>query len=207
MRLELHSLASLSTLEQLVSTQGVEALLAALDEALARLPPESRLGLEGGPTVGPRTLRILRNALALDAPFLREHPEALFQCLHNRLRWFDAPDTASHFTPGGTGPWSHPEAHLFALAQHWRRQREAHGGSPWLESLLPLPGELESEDQALGEGPYALHRRLEPTPLVHFHDAMEQTVLLREGLVVGRGRTERDCLYVLKLRGQLSAEA
>jgi hypothetical protein len=53
--------------------------------------------------------------------------------------------------------------------------------------------------EALGEGAYALHRRREPTPLVHFHDSMEETVLLREGLVVGRGRTEREFLYVLKL--------
>ncbi len=163
MRVELQSLTSLSTFEQLVSTQGVEALLAALDEALGRLPPESRLALEGGPTVGPQTLRIVRNALVLDAAFLREHPEALFQCLHNRLRWFDAPDTASHFTPDGKGPWSHPEAHLFALAALWRRQREMRGGSPWLESLRPLPGELESEDQLLRHGAQVLCAAYSPS--------------------------------------------
>ncbi|HEX8701281.1 MAG TPA: WD40 repeat domain-containing protein [Myxococcaceae bacterium] len=153
---ELSSLTDLSPLEQRVKAEGVDALLTALDEALARIPADARVQKEDGPTVGLRTLRIIRNAVALDAGFLREHPEALFQCLYNRLRWFDAPDTAAHFTPGGKGPWSHPEPHLFALARQWRRQRKASGGTPWLESLLPLPGELESEDQVLPHGAQVL---------------------------------------------------
>ncbi|MDY7227035.1 WD40 repeat domain-containing protein [Hyalangium rubrum] len=160
---ELSALTELPTLERLVKAEGVEALLAALDAALSRLPADARVRKEDSLTVGPRTLRILRSAVALDSGFLREHPEALFQSLYNRLRWFDAPDTAAHFTPEGKGPWSHPEAHLYALAQQWRRQHEARGGAPWLESLLPLPGELESEDQVLPHGAHVLCAAYNPT--------------------------------------------
>lgn len=159
----LELLTDFSTLETLVKAQGVEALLTALDEALSSLPADSRVKRKNGPTVSPRTLRIIRSAVALDAGFLREHPEALFQCLYNRLRWFDAPDTAAHFTPGGKGPWSHPEAHLSTLARHWRQEHEARGGSPWLESLLPLPGALESEDQVFRHGAHTLCAAYSPS--------------------------------------------
>jgi WD40 repeat protein len=147
MTAELQSLTDLHTLEQLVRTQGVDALDAALGEALARVPEEARVTLEGGPTVSPRTLRMIRSALALDAGFLRAHPEALFQCLFNRLRWFDAPDAEAHFAPAEHAPWSAPDAHLYALAEHWRRQRDARNPSPWLEALRPLRGGLESREQ------------------------------------------------------------
>lgn len=147
MTAELHSLTDLPTLEQLAATQGLDALDAALGEALARLPEEARVTLEGGPTVSPRTLRLIRSALALDAAFLRAHPEALFQCLFNRLRWFDAPDAEAHFTPTEHAPWSAPEAHLHALAEHWRRQRDARNPGPWLEALRPLRGGLEGREQ------------------------------------------------------------
>ncbi|WP_224242448.1 WD40 repeat domain-containing protein [Hyalangium gracile] len=160
---ELQSLTDLSTLERLVKTEGVEALLAALDAALERVPADARAQKEEGLSVGPRTLRIIRSAVALDAGFLEAHPEALFQCLYNRLRWFDAPDSAPHFTPGAKGPWSHPEAHLSSLARQWRRQWEARGGAPWLESLLPLPGELESGDQVLPHGAQVLCAEYSPS--------------------------------------------
>ena len=149
MTAELHSLTDLHTLEQLARTRGLDALDAALSEALARVPEEARVTLEGGPTVSARTLRMIRGALALDAGFLRAHPEALFQSLFNRLRWFDAPDAEGHFGPTENAPWSAPDAHLYALAEHWRRQREARGGSPWLEALRPLRGSLASQEQQL----------------------------------------------------------
>ncbi|MCP3166720.1 WD40 repeat domain-containing protein [Myxococcus qinghaiensis] len=146
MTYDLQSLTELSTLEDLVSTQGVTALLATLDEVLSRTPPDALVLKEVGPAVGPRTLRVLRKAVELDATFLQAHPEALFQCLYNRLRWHDAPDAAAHFETEGPGPWSAPDAHLFKLAEHWRRQRDVDGAAPWVESLLPLRGALESAD-------------------------------------------------------------
>ncbi|MFY2563167.1 WD40 repeat domain-containing protein [Corallococcus terminator] len=146
MTYDLQSLTELSILEDLVSTQGVAALLATLDEVLARTPPDALVLKEVGPAVSPRTLRILRKAVELDATFLQAHPEALFQSLYNRLRWHDAPDAAAHFEPKGPSPWSAPDAHLFKLAEHWRRQREVDGAAPWVESLLPLRGALESAD-------------------------------------------------------------
>jgi WD40 repeat protein len=146
---DLHSLTDIHTLEQLARSRGLDALEAALSEALARVPEEARVTLEGGPTVSARTLRMIRGALALDARFLRAHPEALFQCLFNRLRWYDAPDAEGHFGPTENAPWSAPDAHLYALAEHWRRQRDARGGSPWLEALRPLRGNLASQEQQL----------------------------------------------------------
>ncbi|CAM3180587.1 High-affnity carbon uptake protein Hat/HatR [Corallococcus sp. ZKHCc1 1396] len=142
----LASLTELSTLEALIDAEGVDGLLAALDDALARTPADTRVLHEDGPTVGPRTLGVLRKAVTLDADFLREHPEAIFQCLYNRLRWYDAPDAARHFSVTGQGPWDDPEAHLHQLAAWWRRQRESSGGAPWVESLLPLRGALEGAD-------------------------------------------------------------
>ncbi|MFP2924052.1 hypothetical protein ACLESO_02305 [Pyxidicoccus sp. 3LG] len=157
---DLASLTELSTLEHLVSTQGVEALLAALDSALAQTPEEARVLREDGPTVGPKTLRVLRKAVALDADFLRAHPEALFQCLYNRLRWYDAPDAAAHYSGEGAKPWSDPEAHLYALAAQWRRQREAAGGAaPWVESLLPLRGASRAWTRSSGTTPRCCARR------------------------------------------------
>ncbi|NOK07886.1 hypothetical protein [Corallococcus exercitus] len=64
----------------------MDALLAALDDALARTPVDARVSTAGGLVLGHGTLRIVRNAVALDSDFLRSHPRALFQCLHNRLR-------------------------------------------------------------------------------------------------------------------------
>ncbi|MCP3140494.1 WD40 repeat domain-containing protein [Pyxidicoccus xibeiensis] len=160
---DLASLTELSTLEHLVSTQGVEALLAALDSALAQTPDDARVPREDGPTVGPKTLRVLRKAVALDAAFLRAHPEALFQCLYNRLRWYDAPDAAAHYSGEGAKPWSDPEAHLYALAAQWRRQREAAGGAPWVESLLPLRGALEGADEVLWHDSQVLCAAFDPS--------------------------------------------
>ncbi len=146
---ELHSLTDIHALEELARTRGLDALDAALGAALSRVPEEARVTLEGGPTVSPRTLRMIRSALALDAGFLRKHPEALFQCLYNRLRWYDAPDAEGHFGPTEHAPWSAPDAHLHELAEHWRRQRDARGGAPWLEALRPLRGNLGGQEQQL----------------------------------------------------------
>lgn len=161
---DLSSLTELSTLETLVSTQGVDALLAALDTALVQTPAGARVRMEAGFAVGPRTLRVLRKAVALDADFLRAHPEALFQCLYNRLRWYDAPDAAPHFATQGPQPWSDPEAHLYQLAAGWRRQREAAGdGTPWVESLLPLRGALEGADALLWHDAHVLCAAFDPS--------------------------------------------
>jgi len=147
MTTELHSLTDIHVLEQLARTRGLDALDAELGEALGRVSEEARVTLEGGLTVSARTLRMIRSVLALDAEFLRAHPEALFQCLFNRLRWFDAPDAEGHFGPTENAPWNAPDAHLYALAEHWRRQRDARGASPWLEALRPLRGNLGGGEQ------------------------------------------------------------
>ncbi|QDE66999.1 High-affnity carbon uptake protein Hat/HatR [Myxococcus xanthus] len=145
----LESLTELSTLEGLLAERGLDALLATFDEVLAGTPPDARIHKSESLSVSPRTLQVLRRALAQDAAFLRAHPETLFQCLYNRLRWFDAPDTAPHFAPTDAGPWSHAEAHLWKLAEHWRGQWATRGGVSWVESLRPLPGALEGNDQVL----------------------------------------------------------
>jgi WD40 repeat protein len=160
---DLASLTELSTLEHLMRTQGVDALLAALDAALAQTPEAARVQRQDGLTVGPKTLRVLRKAVALDAGFLRAHPEALFQCLYNRLRWYDAPDAAAHYSGDGTKPWSDPEAHLYALAAQWRRQREGAGGAPWVESLLPLRGALDGVDAVLWHDAQVLCAAFDPS--------------------------------------------
>lgn len=145
----LDSLTDLSTLEQLLAERGLDALLATFDEVLARTPPDTRLHKSESLSVGPRSLQVLRRALTLDAAFLRAHPETLFQCLFNRLRWFDAPDTAPHFAPTELGPWKHADAHLWKLAEHWRGQWTAREGASWVEALRPLPGAMEGNDQVL----------------------------------------------------------
>jgi WD40 repeat protein len=145
--LTLASLADFSTLERLLKKQGLDALQAALDQLLSRTPSDALPQQETGPRVGARTVRVIQRALSLDAEFLRAHPESLFQCLYNRLRWFDAPDAAEHFVPGDRGPWSDPQVHVWQLANHWRRQWEARGDAAWVESLRPIPGPLEGNDQ------------------------------------------------------------
>ncbi|MCY1019147.1 hypothetical protein [Pyxidicoccus sp. MSG2] len=74
------------------------------------------------------------------------------------------------------------------------------------EALGEVAGTTAPEDalrlalwDALSDGPVAFHRRRELAPLVHFPDAMEEVVVLRDGLVVARGQTEKDPLYVLML--------
>ncbi|MBJ6764471.1 WD40 repeat domain-containing protein [Myxococcaceae bacterium JPH2] len=156
--LTLASLAEFSTLERLLTESGLEALEADLDALLARALPDD------DPWVSPRAARVLRRALSLDADFLRDHPEALFQCLYNRLRWFDAPDAAAHFEPGAVGPWSAPDARVWKLAEHWRQQWEAPGEArPWLEALRPLPGRLEGHDVALRHEAHVLCLAFNPS--------------------------------------------
>ncbi len=138
------SLADFSTLERLMQEQGLDALEAALTQ-------------QGqGPQEDARTARLIQRALSLDAEFLRAHPESLFQCLYNRLRWFDAPDAAEHFVPGEAGPWSDPRSSVWRLANQWRQQWEARGDAPWVESLRPLPGPLEGTDQFFPHGAQVL---------------------------------------------------
>lgn len=69
-----------------------------------------------------------------------------------------------------------------------------------------LEGSTEPQDvvrrrywEGLGDGPVAFHRRMDPTPIAHFQDALEACFILRDGLVVGHGRTQKDFLYVLRI--------
>ncbi|WP_223643674.1 WD40 repeat domain-containing protein [Corallococcus sp. EGB] len=143
------ALSDFFVLERLFKEQGLDALQRALERLLGQVPAASEAPPDGPRLNDTRALRVLLRALAIDAAFLRAHPEALFQCLYNRLRWFDAPDAAQHFTPESRGPWSDPASQVWRLAEHWRRQWESRSSSPWVESLRPLPGPLMGEDRFL----------------------------------------------------------
>lgn len=74
------------------------------------------------------------------------------------------------------------------------------------ELRTELDGSVTTDDfvsqrywETLGEGPITFHLQRDTTPRARFQDAMEETLILKDGLVLGRGRTERDFLYVLKL--------
>ncbi|NTX16387.1 hypothetical protein HUA76_37020 [Myxococcus sp. CA056] len=67
-----------------------------------------------------------------------------------------------------------------------------------------MEGSTEPQDvtqrrywESLGEGPTAFHRWMDPTPIAHFQDAFEACEILRDGIAVGHGRTQKDFLYVL----------
>jgi hypothetical protein len=51
------------------------------------------------------------------------------------------------------------------------------------------------------ENVLAIHRKQDATPRIFFHDAMEQAYILRGGVVVGRGRSEKNALYLLRIHG------
>ncbi|WP_426749670.1 WD40 repeat domain-containing protein [Myxococcus sp. Y35] len=155
--LTLAALADFSTLEGLLKNEGLDALIAALEQLQSQTPPESYAQREGGPRVAARALRVLLRALALDKAFLRAHPESLFQCLYNRLRWFDAPDAAAHFVAGA------PEAQVWRLAEHWRQQWASPGRAPWVESLRPLPGPLEGDDRFFAHDAQVLSAAYSPS--------------------------------------------
>jgi hypothetical protein len=53
----------------------------------------------------------------------------------------------------------------------------------------------------LGEDELAIHRKQDATPRLFFQDAMEQAYILRGGVLVGRGRNEKNALYLLRIHG------
>jgi WD40 repeat protein len=76
--------------------------------------------------------------------------------------------------------------------------------------LARIPGHVEPADamqqdywMVLGDDELAIHRRQDPSPCLFFQDAMEEAFILRGGLVVGRGRSEKNALYVLRVHGRV----
>jgi WD40 repeat protein len=119
------------------------SLIADFDGALAGLPEmhERR-----------RLVFLVSEILRLDAAFLAEVPESLFQCLWNRGHWHDSPAAAAFFSPaaGSVAPWDRPEPKLSALVERWRTEKEhATPGFPWLRALRPLPETLGSAQRAI----------------------------------------------------------
>jgi len=89
-----------------------------------------------------RLVFLVSEILRLDAAFLGEFPESLFQCVWNRGHWHDAPAAAAFFAaaPGSVAPWDRPEPKLSTLVGRWRSEKEqATPGFQWLRALRPLP--------------------------------------------------------------------
>ncbi|MBN1460726.1 MAG: DUF4062 domain-containing protein [Armatimonadetes bacterium] len=91
-----------------------------------------------------RNTKLLGQALRSDLHFIARHPDTLFQCLWNRVWWYDCPDAASHYDPpkGGWGtggaPWERPEPKLCTLADGWRQEKKNRTpGFAWVRSLRP----------------------------------------------------------------------
>jgi WD40 repeat protein len=76
------------------------------------------------------------------------------------------------------------------------------------EQLAEIPGHVEPDEAVnqedwvvLGEDELAIHRRQDSTPRLFFQDAMEQAYILRGGVMVARGRNEKNALYILRIHG------
>jgi WD40 repeat protein len=74
------------------------------------------------------------------------------------------------------------------------------------EQLTEIPGHVEPDEAVnqehwvvLGEDELAIHRKQDIAPRLFFQDAMEQAYILRGGVVVGRGRNEKNALYILRI--------
>lgn len=131
-------------LETLLAKEGVSGVLRRYDQALALLTDVSELADR-------EMLRLLRKAFLLNASFLNEHPEALFQCLWNQCWWHDCPALADFVEPpeGGwpeAGPlWEQPGPKLYHLLERWRAVRaQVAAGVPWVRSLRPPTRALAS---------------------------------------------------------------
>lgn len=99
-----------------------------------------------------RLIFLVSESLRLDATFLAQFPESLFQSLWNRGFWHDGPAARSFFAapPGHTPPWDRPGPKLSELVEQWRaRRNEGQPGLPWLRCLRPLPEQLGSAQRGV----------------------------------------------------------
>jgi WD40 repeat protein len=92
-----------------------------------------------------RILRLLADALRIDAHFISRHPQLLFQSFRNLCWWADCPDSERHLQPPAGGwptsgpPWEHAEPRVADLIEGWRVTKEKCAGFFWLRSLRPPP--------------------------------------------------------------------
>lgn len=116
-----------------------------------------------------RILKLVDEAIRRDEQFIDRHradyPQALFQCLWNRLRWHDAPDLATYYStddcrwPENVPPWSLEGEKAYQRANVWLSQKEEHTtGWYWVRSLRPPESSLGSGQGTILEGQsYAIH--------------------------------------------------
>lgn len=107
-------------------------LLAAVETGLTVLADHRDRGL----------LQLVAEILRLDAVFVAEFPESLFQCLWNRGHWHDGPHAAAFLqvADGQVAPWTSDGPRLSELVERWRAQKAARDPHHhWLRALRPQP--------------------------------------------------------------------
>jgi WD40 repeat protein len=113
----------------------------ALHEGAVAVPATLRVA-RGNTMVSRDTLRLLDKAFTHSLPFVRSHPDLLFQTLWNYAYWYDCEEAARHYQPLGESqgmpPWQRSGDKVAKLLQEWRKQKEANPGFCWLESRRPL---------------------------------------------------------------------
>lgn len=136
------TLTDLQSLEAKTEGGGVFDLMADFASAVAALPTARSYA---------RPLRLLREALGVDAQFISRHPTTVFQCLWNRAWWYDCDEAAAQYdeSEGDWGahgaPWERPEPRLSTLLERWRSEKEGQqSGFIWARSLRPPPFPLGS---------------------------------------------------------------
>lgn len=151
-------LTSIAALEQIVTRDGVGALLGelrALVRSLADDPPRREL------------VALLADAVERERGFLKDHPDALFQRLWYRCWWYDCPHASPFYRAGAFDndpPLVEP---LHRLLERWRarKRHEASTETPryWLRSLRP-------PDRRLGGRPLATRKIAEGRALAFSPD-------------------------------------
>ena len=124
----------------------LEDLSLALQHPIVPLPEHLALEVAPGVRVSRKTVRLMSRALEMEAPFVHQHPQSVFQTLWNLGYWHDAPEAERHYVAleaGDHAPWRESGDKLYRLMEHWRQQREVKGGV-WCRSLRPLLGRLDS---------------------------------------------------------------
>ncbi len=139
----------------------VAELASEFGEAVERMPRERSKW---------RMLRLLKEAIGHDLPFIARHPTTLFQCLWNSCWWYDCPEAAEHYDPppGGWGadgpPWQGDGEKLYQWMQAWRQEKERTGAFVWVRSLRPPPVPLNGARRAICTGHTHWVHRVESPP-------------------------------------------
>jgi hypothetical protein len=107
-------------------------------------------------------LRLLKEGIGRDLPFIARHPTTLFQCLWNSCWWYDCPEAREHYRlpKGGWGaegpPWQQEGEKLCDWMGAWRQAKERPGSFVWVRSLrppaVPLGGALRCICTGHGRG-------------------------------------------------------